>query len=143
MEELSGVRPPREHQTIARNILYNLIKELLNEGYEPFMEVQFDDNDNSSQSPDLLVEDHNGNILLIIEITKRSGVKKDKTKVEKIMKKHPMVNEGFIYNYEDKIWHKYTRFKIKKNLKQAKYVNHNYYSDLFDIDLRKFTSIKI
>jgi len=66
------------------------------------------DESQTSPVPDVLLYDHeNEKTKVIIEITHTDGVKKDIKKVVSLMNDYD-VNEGFVYNYKQKKWFKFT-----------------------------------
>lgn len=107
--QVMGTNAPKEHQRIIRKITTGLDNLYLSGKitYEPFPETMIDSSVTSA-TPDVLLYDNlmRRNII-IIEIA-ADGWRKDFRKVAELVEDYE-VNEGFVYNYENKRWLKYTR----------------------------------
>ena len=106
--QFMGVNAPKEHQRMIRKITTGLdilyvagqIK------FEPFPETMISEG-SSSPTPDVLLYDNitRSNIVLI-EITTGDSLKKDFKKISNLIEEYE-IEEGFVYEYQRKIWRKY------------------------------------
>ena len=106
--QFMGVNAPKEHQRMIRKITTGLdilyvagqIK------FEPFPETMISEG-SSSPTPDVLLYDNitRSNVVLI-EITTGDSLKKDFKKISNLIEEYE-IEEGFVYEYQRKIWRKY------------------------------------
>jgi hypothetical protein len=102
------INAPKQHQYIMQ--LITGLSNLRTDGKTnlvAYPETMIDESQ-TSPVPDVLLYDHeNEKTKVIIEITHTDGVKKDVRKVVSLMSDYD-VNEGFVYNYKQKKWFKFT-----------------------------------
>ncbi len=106
-----GVNAPKEHQRVIAKLTARLYR--LYEGgfisYEPFPEVMIDES-KTSPTPDVLLYDNTlFKNVVIIEVS-AAGFRKDFEKVATLVEEYD-VPEGFVYNYLNGQWRKYSREK--------------------------------
>ncbi len=103
-----GVNAPKEHQRVIRRITTGLdilyisgqIK------FEPFPETMISEG-SSSPTPDVLLYDNiNRTNVVLIEVTTGDSLKKDFKKISNLIEEYE-IEEGFVYEYQRKIWRKY------------------------------------
>ena len=116
---IMGVNAPISHQRIISKLiaglghLYYTLKKI---PYEPLPETMIDESQTSPTPDVLLYDNENQKNAVIIEISSNTGAKKDFEKIVQLMLDYD-VPEGFVYNYNKKIWLKYDLKKgeIKDN----------------------------
>jgi hypothetical protein len=106
--QFMGVNAPKEHQRVIAKLVRSLYR-LYDEGkiaYEPLPETMIDAA-KTSPTPDVLLYDNvlNRNVI-IIEVA-ADGWKKDFRKVIELVEDYDL-EEGFVYNYIQKEWLKYS-----------------------------------
>lgn len=129
-----GINAPREHQRIIRNLIFNLTNQLLHQSYDALPDSSMDADDHFSKCPDVLIEhDVNGSIPVIIEVTGKGGVKKDKKEIAELFLENEEqlygLLEGFVFDYDTNKWHKITA------------ETESSYSDSLQIDLSGLTQL--
>lgn len=103
-----GVNAPRIHQAIIGRLIYWLTDLYMKNETEliPYPEAMIDES-TTSPVPDIMLINHDTDLTeVIIEITHTQGVPKDSEKLKKLMQVY-RVNEGFVYDYKRKQWHKF------------------------------------
>ena len=134
---LMGINAPRQHQAIITKLIYGLT-ELYVQGKSklfPYPETMIDESQ-TSPVPDVMLVDTTTDLTkVIIEITHTQGVKKDLQKLIALMKDYE-VEEGFVYDYKLKIWHKY-------HLSEGKVEKENSLSTVLQIDLNLLLSLDL
>ncbi len=132
---LMGINAPRQHQAIITKLIYGLT-ELYVQGKSklfPYPETMIDESQ-TSPVPDIMLVDMKTDLTkVIIEITHTQGVKKDLQKLITLMKDYD-VEEGFVYDYKLKMWHKY-------RLSDGKVEKENSFSNVLGKDLNNFVSL--
>jgi hypothetical protein len=126
---LMGINAPRQHQAIITKLIYGLT-ELYVQGNSklfPYPETMIDESQTSPVPDILLVDTATDLTKVIIEITHTQGVKKDLQKLMTLMQDYE-VEEGFVYDYKLKIWHKYL-------LQENKLEQENSFSTVLQQDL--------
>ena len=102
-----GVNAPKEHQRVITRLTARFFH-LYETGqipYEPFPEVMIDESQ-TSPTPDVLLYDNaTFRNMVIIEVA-AAGVRKDFEKTANLVNQYE-VPEGFVYNYQKKVWRKY------------------------------------
>lgn len=130
-----GITAPRQHQAIITKLIYGLT-ELYVHGKSklfPYPETMIDESQTSPVSDIMLVDSKTDLTKIIIEITHTQGVKKDLQKLISLMKDYE-VEEGFVYDYKLKMWHKY-------RLSEGKVEKENSFSTVLGKDLNTFVSL--
>jgi hypothetical protein len=129
--QVTGTNAPKEHQRIIRKLTTGLDNLYITGkiSYEPFPETMIDSSVTSA-TPDVLLYD---NLLrqnvVIIEVA-ADGWRKDFRKVIELTKDYE-VQEGFVYNYENKRWLKY-------KLGEGEIVENPSFCDSIGYDLNEF-----
>lgn len=103
------INAPKQHQCIIMQLITGLsnLRTDAKTKLVAYPETMIDESQ-TSPLPDVLLYDHeNEKTKVIIEITHTDGVKKDIRKVISLMNDYD-VNEGFVYNYKQKKWFKFT-----------------------------------
>jgi Uma2 family endonuclease len=103
-----GVNAPRIHQAIIGRLIYWLTDLYLKNKTEliAYPETMIDES-TTSPVPDVMLVNHDTDLTeVIIEVTHTQGVPKDIEKLKSLMKIY-RVNEGFVYDYKQKRWHKF------------------------------------
>lgn len=125
------VNAPKIHQRIIGQlmmrlgILYYIEKKI---PYEPFPETMIDESQ-TSPTPDILLFDNEQKQNRgIIEVSGNTGAKRDFEKVKQLVQEYG-VQEGFVYNYDAKVWMKYTLASGEDKERPS-------YSDEVGLDLR-------
>ena len=136
-EEIVGINAPREHQRCIRNLVYNLTNHLLHLPYDVLPESSLDADDRLSKCPDVLVENSgDGSIPLLIEVTGKGGVKRDKKKIAEIFLENQEqlygLQEGFVYDYDSDKWYRIT----------ADADEESSYSHSLRLDLKSFIALE-
>lgn len=116
---IMGVNAPKSHQRIITKLITGLGHLYYTLGqipYEPFPETMIDESQTSPTPDILLFDNENQKNIVIIEISSNTGAKKDMEKVIELMHDYD-IPEGFVYNYNKKIWMKYelTKGEILEN----------------------------
>ena len=127
-----GVNAPKIHQRIIGQlmmrlgILYYIEKKI---PYEPFPETMIDESQ-TSPTPDILLFDNDKKLnRVIIEVSGNTGAKRDFEKVKQLVQEYG-VQEGFVYNYDAKVWMKYALASGEDKERPS-------YSDEVGLDLRE------
>jgi hypothetical protein len=108
--QFMGVNATREHQRLITKLSAGLYWLFMNGSIklEPIAEVMLDDTA-TSPTPDVILTD---NVLdkdvVLIEIMGKKAFKSDFSKVQKLVDEYEL-EEGFAYNYQQKVWKKYKR----------------------------------
>ena len=119
---IMGVNAPKPHQRIIGKLMMQLgilfyIKKTL--PYEPLPETMIDES-RTSPTPDILLFDgDNKRNMAIIEVSGNTGAKRDFEKVKELVEEYEIL-EGFVYNYDLKVWRKY-RLGIGEDKEQPSY----------------------
>jgi hypothetical protein len=125
-----GVNAPKPHQRIIGKLMMQLGILFYNQKkipYEPFPETMIDEN-KTSPTPDILLFDNQlKQNKVIIEVSGNTGAKRDFEKVKELVEEYEVL-EGFVYNYDLKIWRKY-------RLGRGEDFENPSYSDVIDYDL--------
>ena len=103
-----GVNAPRIHQAIIGRLIYWLTDLYLKNQTEliAYPEAMIDESE-TSPVPDVMLVNHDTDLTeVIIEVTHTQGVPKDIEKLKNLMRVY-QVNEGFVYDYKQKKWHKF------------------------------------
>jgi Uma2 family endonuclease len=103
-----GVNAPRIHQAIIGRLIYWLTDLYLKNKTEliAYPETMIDESE-TSPVPDIMLVNHDTDLTeVIIEVTHTQGVPKDIEKLKNLMRIY-RVNEGFVYDYRQKRWHKF------------------------------------
>lgn len=104
-----GINAPRIHQEIIARLVYVLSDLYYNgkSGLFPYPETMIDEGQ-TSPVPDVMLVDRKTDLTqVIIEVTHTQGVKKDGRKLLSLMKEYE-VPEGFIYDYRQGRWYRFT-----------------------------------
>ncbi|MBC7778047.1 MAG: hypothetical protein H7246_21625 [Phycisphaerae bacterium] len=105
-----GVNAPKPHQRVIGKLMTGFGQLFYKEGkipYEPFTKTTIDEG-KTSPTPDILLFDNqSAQNKVIIEVSTSAGVRKDFAKLVELMNDYG-VHEGFVYNYNDETWRKYT-----------------------------------
>ncbi len=134
---LMGINAPRQHQAIITKLIYGLT-ELYVQGKNnlfPYPETMIDESQTSPVSDVMLIDTKTDLTKVIIEITHTQGVKKDLQKLVLLMKDYD-VEEGFVYDYKLKVWHKYS-------LSEGKVEQANAFSKVLYADLNVLLSLNV
>lgn len=127
----------RQHQAIITKLIYGLT-ELYVQGKSklfPYPETMIDESQ-TSPVPDVMLVDTTTDLTkVIIEITHTQGVKKDLQKLISLMKDYE-VEEGFVYDYKLKVWHKY-------RLSENKLEKENAFSTVLQRDLNLLLNLEV
>ncbi len=134
---LMDINAPRQHQAIITKLIYGLT-ELYVQGKSklfPYPETMIDESQ-TSPVPDVMLVDTTTDLTkVIIEITHTQGVKKDLQKLIALMKDYE-VEEGFVYDYKLKVWHKY-------RLSENKLEKENAFSTVLQRDLNLLLNLEV
>lgn len=127
----------RQHQAIITKLIYGLT-ELYVQGKSklfPYPETMIDESQ-TSPVPDVMLVDTTTDLTkVIIEITHTQGVKKDLQKLISLMKDYEL-EEGFVYDYKLKVWHKY-------RLSENKLEKENAFSTVLQRDLNLLLNLEV
>ncbi len=105
-----GVNAPKIHQRIIGRLMMQLGILFYREGqipFEPFPETMIDESQTSPTPDILLFDNEKKQNQVIIEVSGNTGARRDFEKV-KILVEEYSVPEGFVYNYDTRVWRKYT-----------------------------------
>jgi len=104
------VNAPKEHQRVIGKLMTALGQLFYNEQaipFEPFSETMIDEGKTSPIPDILLFDNHTGSNKVIIEVATNTGARRDFDKLIELIREY-RIPEGFVYNYHDKSWRKYT-----------------------------------
>lgn len=132
-----GVNAPKSHQRIITQLITGLGHLYFRLGdipYEPFSEAMIDESQ-TSPTPDVLLYDPiNRKNVVIIEVSSAVGAKKDYEKVKELMHDYD-VQEGFVYDYQNKFWKKYDLNKGEVTINPS-------FCDTIGYDLDEFLAVR-
>lgn len=123
------------HQRAIKKLVYGL-EHLYRTGkinLEPLPETDIDPGNPDSKCPDVIFQ-HNetSTVPIIIEISTNRGWKTDFNKMRRLIDETEYgIEEGFVYNFELDIWHKYAK-------KYGVYADPTGFSDVLGLDLSQF-----
>lgn len=112
-----GIAMSRIHQAIIGRLIYWLTDLYLKNRTEliAYPEAMIDESETSRNDryagaglpvPDVMLVNHDTDLTeVIIEVTHTQGVPRDIDKIKNLMQVY-QVNEGFVYDYKQKCWHK-------------------------------------
>lgn len=130
---IMGVNAPKQHQRVIGKLMTALGHLFYREGkipYEPFTETMIDEGKTSATPDVLLFDNHTGMNKVIIEISTSAGVRKDFDKLVELVLDYN-VDEGFVYNYTNQTWRKYS-------LQHGEVTANPSFSDVINQDLDEF-----
>ena len=130
---IMGVNAPKEHQRVIGKLMTALGQLYYNEKaipFEPFSETMIDEGKTSPTPDILLFDNHNGSNKVIIEVATSTGARRDFDKLIELVREY-QIPEGFVYNYHDKSWRKYT-------LSEGEVVGNPSYCDAIGYDMNLF-----
>ncbi len=107
---IMGINAPKPHQRVIGKLMTALGHLFYREGkipYEPFTETMIDEGKTSATPDILLFDNRTGMNKVIIKVSTSAGVRKDFDKLVELVRDYN-VDEGFVYNYIDHTWRKYS-----------------------------------